>query len=396
MELESLPTGIVAQLTDGQHQEQRERAEAPLPPTASQVRIANAWGRVRYAVVGSRSKTRRLELTVNSSRGADALPVGRETPFEVQWESENRSYSCRATAGRSRGNPLYFHEKIHETGSGHDVPASTARLLAEFGYDTGDSVAIEIIKPGQVFRIRPNPNHLDPIASGGRMDVVLDASMQVPEMHPHIPKWSSELLLGAIAAYNRGRYRGRSNPQLDAEGYRRFGNGIAADPDTLAESIEFVGVNYAGTQASLLPGGYGEESRRIADALLAHHGAYTDVLARLRRLEEQVPSLADTSLLLAPFHQSRSWLVWGTKVLHFLAPETMAILDPTVERALLLRRTSYTAHHYVGFLGAMQRVLASLREELPAMRERDDATRGHGDSISDLKIVDKVLYTFGG
>lgn len=192
-----------------------------------------------------------------------------------------------------------------------------------------------------------------------------------------------------IDDYNRGSYRGRSNTELDRDGYARFAAGLPAELAELTELVRFVGEDYGGAQARFFPEGYAAESARIAAALSPIAREYEQTVKAQPPLAVAVPDEAILATLLRPLHASKRWLVWATKFLHFLAPETFAVMDSRAEGALDFRRTGDPARDYFRFLGAVRSVMHDERETIDRLCAYDP------ESVTALKVVDKVLYEAG-
>jgi len=356
-------------------------------------------GRVRLAPASKRSKTTRIELVVTGAGGADLLPAAQQR-FLVRWEMHDAPEEWWMSVGRSHNNPVYFHNTVRSTDQSRrrtsDPAVTTASLLARAGYEVGDEVTVRVEQLGTKYVVRTSTGSATGARTGdGRVDLDKDRSFQIPRVRVHLPRWSETDALSMIDAYNCGQYLGRRNTDLDGEGYARLSAGLPRDVETLVDDLVFVGRNYAGARESLLPDSLEAESRRIAAKIVEYRDGYERALRSLEPLSTRVPDLTTTEILLAPFHASRSWLVWGTKFLHFLAPDTFPMLDHVVERALGMRRTGYTAHHYVGFIDAVAQVLERLAPILPTLRVHDMRGRKAREPAPDLKLLDKLLWIQG-
>jgi hypothetical protein len=320
----------------------------------------------------------------------------------VRWRKGRKASVWRMQVGKSELNPAIFHNGVEP----HDAaaqrmdrrgrPCTTAALLARHGYAVGDTVELRLMdaRSELAIEVAPGPLRSPSEDADGREQVQRDHSVQVPKVAPRIPKSTRTNAASWVRAYNRGTYRGRRNVELDEEGYRRFARGPARDAATLAEDVAFVGRFYGGTQEHLLPSKSWElEAAQIAAAIGEDGDAYRRRLGRLPRLVDEVPAVAAVSALITPFKTpQRSWMVWGSKVLHFLAPETFPQLDAQVEQMLGLPRGAYEEHYYVGFMDAYRQVLQQFEDGLPSLREAEERTNTAGVRVSDIKLLDKVLY----
>ena len=352
-------------------------------------------GRVRRAPAGPRSKTTCLQLVTSAQTGAELLPPKGET-LDVCWGDRAEGAWWRVTVGHSSGNPAWFHQRLRPTHGqpGTFLPTTTAALLARHGL--GDEVHIEIDPKARQAWIPIRQGATETPDADGRLPVARDHSLQVPALEPRITQLMLRRAPAMVRRYNKGRFLDRRNVELDAEGYRRFARGPSRDLQTLTDDLAFVGRFYGGTRVGLLPeGSWKAEAQRIATQLIEDRDTYDLLLRDCRPLTDHLPTVKTTLRLVEPFHTSRSWMVWATKALHFLAPATFPQLDAAVEAALGLTRNRYEAHYYVGYMTAYRRALERFAEVLPELRDIDQRTRDADAPAPDLKILDKVLYELG-
>lgn len=193
-----------------------------------------------------------------------------------------------------------------------------------------------------------------------------------------------------IDKYNQDSYRGRRNVELDRAGYRMFESASGrSDLAMLAEFVRFAGEDYGGAQARFLDGGYVPESERIARAMHPSFGEYFALARAQPPLTERVPTRETLARLAAPFDASKFWIVWASKFLHFLAPDTFPILDSRAEAALGLRRGSDPVRYYEDFSMRIRDVLVRNCGVLQQLCEHDV------ERAPVLKVLDKVLYEEG-
>lgn len=198
-----------------------------------------------------------------------------------------------------------------------------------------------------------------------------------------------ELCKRRIDQYNADSYRGRPNIELDRHGYGLFARGLPDDSHQLTEMVRFIGEDYGGAQDRFLPAGYAAESVRIAQQIQPLVVDYQRRVTSQRPLRDRVPQLDDLAFLLVPFHATKKWLVWASKFLHFLAPQTFAILDSRAENTLGFKRTGDSPRDYFRFLKEVRRVLHDEADLLRALGDYDP------EPSPELKVLDKVLYEEG-
>lgn len=194
----------------------------------------------------------------------------------------------------------------------------------------------------------------------------------------------------AVAEYNAGSYRGRTNIELDRIAYDRFRDGIPEETDALIDLVRFVGEDFGGAQRRFLPHGYREEAALIVQNLRPLLGPWRSAIGAARPLREVVPTEATFGLLLAPFVGTKRWPVWASKTLHFVRPDAFPILDSRAKIALGMRSLGSSPSEYRRFCMVLLEVLAENREAIDAARRVDGGT-----SPSDLKLLDKILYQLG-
>jgi hypothetical protein len=76
--------------------------------------------------------------------------------------------------------------------------------------------------------------------------------------------------------------------------------------------------------------------------------------------------------------------------LHFLRPDVFPILDSNAKKPLNLKNLGNSSHAYYRFCSCFRDALLANSEALAAARTADD-----GESRTDLKLFDKILYQIG-
>lgn len=71
----------------------------------------------------------------------------------------------------------------------------------------------------------------------------------------------------AVGAYNRGKYHGPLNIDIDRDTDCRFRGGLAQDTPRLIEQLRFVGEDYCGAQRRFLPHCIRDEAAMIAEQI---------------------------------------------------------------------------------------------------------------------------------
>ena len=153
-----------------------------------------------------------------------------------------------------------------------------------------------------------------------------------------------------IDEYNRGTYRGRRNVDLDRHGYKLFGQGLPSRVEQIQDLVKFIGEDYGGAQARFLPKGFSVESNSIATAIALVAEKYQSLVRAQDPLRISVPRPDVLQELLKPFFATKLWLVWASKFLHFLAPETFAVYDSRAAKALSFSHAGDPVQTYSGFL----------------------------------------------
>ena len=190
----------------------------------------------------------------------------------------------------------------------------------------------------------------------------------------------------AVSAYNRGRYRGRLNVDIDRDGYERFRSGLASGMSALVEQLRFVGEEYGGAQARFISHDYREEAALMATKLAPALGELSALINDLPPLDTAVPSPEVLTRLFAPFAATKRWGVWASKTLHFLGrPHSQS--STRVQRP---RSLDSSAPDYHRFCLCFQEAIRDNALALTAARAVDNGT-----SPSDLKLFDKILYETG-
>ena|SRR2546422_551549 len=198
------------------------------------------------------------------------------------------------------------------------------------------------------------------------------------------------LAVRAVRAYNRGRYRGRLNVDIDRDGYERFRHGLSADTAALIEQLRFVGEDYGGAQARFIPHGYHDEAALMVTRLAPGRQELSTIVNGLPPLSAAAPNPGVLARLFAPFVVTKRWGVWASKTLHFLRPASFPVLDSRAKKALGVASLGSSAADYHRFCLRFREALSDNVQALLAARTADD-----GESPSDLKLLDKILYEVG-
>ena len=206
-------------------------------------------------------------------------------------------------------------------------------------------------------------------------------------MPVHISKSSA---IQAVQSYNDGRYRGRSNLDVDRDAYSRFNKVLPERESELIECIRFVGEDFGGAQRRFLPHSYTDEAKAIVANLRPVLNGWNVIVESTRPLSQSIPSEVEISMLFAPFVGTKRWPVWATKTLHFLRPDAFPILDSRVKKALGLQSLGSTARDYHRFCAAFLEAMQNNAESIESARQFDRST-----SPSDIKLLDKILYQLG-
>lgn len=191
-----------------------------------------------------------------------------------------------------------------------------------------------------------------------------------------------------VRQYNRGSYRGRHNTELDREAYRRFAKGLSWDMAELINQITFVGKEYGGAQERF--GDIRTEAASIAANIHPILEKWSKALAEAKPLVEGIPSQATLDYFFSPFRGTKQWPVWASKTLHFLRPNVFPILDSNAKKALGLRNLVNSSFGYRQFCSSFRDFLLANTEKLATVRTADS-----GESPTDLKLLDKILYQLG-
>jgi hypothetical protein len=193
-----------------------------------------------------------------------------------------------------------------------------------------------------------------------------------------------------VRDYNAGFYRGRRNVDLDREAYERFHNGLSNNLEKLTDQIAFVGENYGGVQERFLPHDIPTEAALIASNLKVALGQWVKMTENAKPLIVEVPDESTLSFLLSPFVVTKQWGVWASKTLHFLRPHVFPILDSKAKKPIGLRNLGSSSRDYHRFSTCFRDVLLANSEALAGARTVDA-----GESPTDLKLLDKILFQIG-
>jgi hypothetical protein len=191
-----------------------------------------------------------------------------------------------------------------------------------------------------------------------------------------------------VRQYNRGSYRGRHNTELDREAYSRFAKGLSWDMAELITQITFVGKEYGGAQERF--GDIRTEAGLIAANIHPILEQWSKAVAEAKPLVEGIPRQATLEYLFSPFRGTKQWPVWASKTLHFLRPDVFPILDSNAKKPLGLRNLVNSSFGYRQFCSTFRDFLLANSEKLATARTADS-----GESPTDLKLLDKILYQLG-
>ncbi|MEW6185162.1 MAG: hypothetical protein AB1585_05410 [Thermodesulfobacteriota bacterium] len=201
----------------------------------------------------------------------------------------------------------------------------------------------------------------------------------------------------AVRSYNQGIYgkSGRKNLDIDNEGISIFEQGLSKDDDKLTMQIGWVGRDYGGTAHSIASK---QLPPRIAKAILNEFEEYHKrIIQRLPLTQLGMPD-SEISYFYKPFQQTlttekrtfKNWIVWGTKVWHFLNPKAFQIMDSRAKRFYQVSASSDPVSMYADLQRKTRDLLLSHEDWLPELRAADN-----GNAWSDLKLWDKVAYEVG-
>ena len=205
---------------------------------------------------------------------------------------------------------------------------------------------------------------------------------------------SLQQALSAIRSYNKGTY-GRSdrlNIDIDNEGKVLFKSGLSSNRERLTQQIAWVGKDYGGSAhtiaRSVLPS-------KIADTILENFTSYTSLINKQQPLHVAIPSTTDIQVLYHPFKQRvqtkkrtlENWMVWATKVWHFINPEAFQIMDSRAKKFYQINTSSDIVAQYLQLQVNARSLILKNQGWLQQMKSVDE-----GLSWSDLKLWDKVAY----
>jgi hypothetical protein len=191
-----------------------------------------------------------------------------------------------------------------------------------------------------------------------------------------------------VQEYNRSYYRGRSNTALDRDAYSLFRNGLSRDFGRLLEQIAFVGEEYGGAQERF--GSIRKEAELIASNVSSVLNRWTKAVTEAKPLSQQLSEQSTLDFLFSPFVGTKQWPVWASKTLHFLRPDVFPILDSNAKKPLGLKNLANSSRGYLTFSSIFRSVLLANSEALIAARAADN-----GESPTDVKLLDKVLFQLG-
>jgi hypothetical protein len=191
-----------------------------------------------------------------------------------------------------------------------------------------------------------------------------------------------------IRRYNSSSYRGSGNTTLDRDAYDLFRNGLSRDTGQFLEQIAFVGERYGGAQERFVS--IRNEAALIVSKLLPLFDNWLKAVGEVEPLVQRVPDQTTLDLLFSPFVGTRQWPVWASKVLHFLRPGVFPILDSNAKKPLGLNNLVNSSHGYHQFCSKFRDAMLANPDALKCAHEADS-----GESPSDLKLLDKILYQIG-
>ena len=212
-----------------------------------------------------------------------------------------------------------------------------------------------------------------------------------PIIQPGGLRLNRQTAINAVRDYNADYYKGRRNVDLDRDGYQRFRAGLPDDELMLIDMVRFVGEDYGGAQRRFLPHGYRDEAALIVAKLRPVLDEWRTAVAVVRPLAEEPPDKATLVFLFSPFRGTKCWPVWASKTLHFLRPDAFPIFDSRAKKALGMATLGSTPADYHRFCCAFRDALVANRDALAAARDIDG-----GESPSDVKLLDKILFQRGG
>ena len=165
-------------------------------------------------------------------------------------------------------------------------------------------------------------------------------------------------------------------------------NGLSRDTGQFLEQIAFVGERYGGAQERFVS--IRNEAALIVSNLLPRSDNWLKAVREVEPLIQRVPDQTTLDLLFSPFVGTRQWPVWASKVLHFLRPGVFPILDSNAKKPLGLKNLVNSSHGYHQFCSKFRDAMLANPDALKSAHEADS-----GESPSDLKLLDKILYQIG-
>jgi hypothetical protein len=128
----------------------------------------------------------------------------------------------------------------------------------------------------------------------------------------------------------------------------------------------------------------------IASNLRTIFDKWRKVVIEAKPLVQAVPDQATLDFLFSPFVGTKQWPVWASKTLHFLRPDVFPILDSNAKKPLGLKNLANSGRGYRQFCSSFRDVLLASSDALTSARTADA-----GESPTDLKLLDKVLFPLG-
>ena len=157
-----------------------------------------------------------------------------------------------------------------------------------------------------------------------------------------------ETAKSAIKAYNDGKYRGESNPEVDRRARQTFEQGLGSSYEEILRQVDFIGKDYGGVAGQ--PGAI-TLARSVADDIYRNRSEYEKAATEARPISQQIVSRNTVDILYSPFikpyGRSEKWQVWGSKFWHFLNPNAFPIADSRVNKFLGLYSWTNSVQMYL-------------------------------------------------
>ncbi len=209
----------------------------------------------------------------------------------------------------------------------------------------------------------------------------------------------------AIRDYNEGIYSrtGKRNVDIDAEGRDIFNNGIGTTKEEIRRQIYWIKRDYGGVVGEVPQ----EDYTHLVDVIYGNLPSYKKALYMYMDINDLLVNKV-WNILFDPFQSkkvvSKKYLVWSTKFLHFLNPETFPILDWNAARFYGLIRIRNNAHvskygkkslnkeDYILCVSVIREILSGGLNWF----DYNKLCRVDGRHYqSDIKLIDKIAYQLG-